>query len=76
VNQKVAGRLLERLGFDVDAVANGAEAVRAVGESWYAAMLKDRQMTEIDVRAVTKAIHPRTAATVSATADIADLAER
>ncbi len=61
VNQKVAVRLLGRLGYTVDVVANGAEAVAEVerragfGEG-YDVVLMDVQMPVMDGLAATRAI--------------------
>lgn len=48
VNQKVTVRMLEKLGYRVDLVANGLEALDAVNRIAYAAILMDCQMPEMD----------------------------
>jgi PAS domain S-box-containing protein len=48
INQKVALRLLERLGYEADVVANGMEAVVASRHVHYDAILMDVQMPEMD----------------------------
>jgi CheY-like chemotaxis protein len=48
VNQKVALRLLEKLGCRADVAANGAEAVKMVAEFPYAVIFMDCQMPGMD----------------------------
>lgn len=48
INQEIAVKMLEQLGFQVDAVSNGAEAVAAVTERDYDAILMDCQMPFVD----------------------------
>ena len=56
VNQKVALRILQRLGTGADVAANGAEAVEAVGRQPYDLVLMDVQMPVMDGLAATRAI--------------------
>jgi PAS domain S-box-containing protein len=56
VNQKVAVRMLERLGVAVDVAGNGLEAVAAAARSRYALILMDCQMPELDGFGATAAI--------------------
>jgi signal transduction histidine kinase/DNA-binding response OmpR family regulator len=48
VNQKVAAKMLERLGYRVDVVADGVEAVASVRRQHYDVILMDVQMPEMD----------------------------
>jgi CheY-like chemotaxis protein len=56
VNQRVAVRMLERLGLEADVALNGHEAVRRVADQPYALVLMDCQMPELDGFEATAAI--------------------
>ncbi len=56
INQVVALRLLEKLGFRADAVADGKEAIDALTRRDYDLVLMDCQMPELDGYAATRAI--------------------
>ncbi|HKC75496.1 MAG TPA: ATP-binding protein, partial [Chloroflexota bacterium] len=56
INQLVAVRLLESLGYAVDTVANGQHAVDAVRQGHYDLVLMDCHMPELDGFAATTAI--------------------
>jgi two-component system, sensor histidine kinase and response regulator len=48
VNQKLVLRLLEKAGLKADVVANGSQAVAAIGKASYDLVLMDCQMPEMD----------------------------
>ena len=48
VNQKVAVKTLEKLGYRVDVAANGLEVLTALGRQPYDVVLMDMQMPELD----------------------------
>jgi len=56
VNQQVAKRILQNLGYRADLVANGLEAIEALQRIPYDAILMDCQMPELDGFAATEAI--------------------
>ncbi len=56
INQKVAMRMLNAAGYQVDAVLNGEQAIRVVSQKNYDLILMDVQMPEVDGFTATKKI--------------------
>jgi len=56
INQIVVQKILEKEGFEVDIVETGAEAVKALEKTSYAAVLMDIQMPEMDGYQATRLI--------------------
>jgi signal transduction histidine kinase/ActR/RegA family two-component response regulator len=61
VNQLLAARMLEKLGYHADLVEDGLAALDAIGRGDYAAVLMDCQMPGLDGYAATREIRRREA---------------
>jgi CheY-like chemotaxis protein len=59
INQKVAQRILERLGYPADTVTNGGEGLAQLQQQAYDVILMDVQMPEMDGITATQQIHER-----------------
>jgi two-component system sensor histidine kinase/response regulator len=64
INQKVAVRLFQRLGYRIDVVANGREVVEALSRIRYDVIFMDCQMPEMDGFEATRLIREREASGV------------
>lgn len=59
INQVVACKFLQKLGFEVEVARNGREAVEAASRTPYDAILMDCEMPEMDGYSATRAIRQR-----------------
>src|SRR5207247_2104986 len=59
VNQRVAVRMLERLGYRADVAASGRECLEALSRIPYSLVLMDCQMPDLDGYATTREIRRR-----------------
>ena len=70
INQKVAIKLLEKLGYHADPVGNGREAVEALKMIPYDMVLMDVQMPEMDGFEATKLIRDKKSSVLNSTVPI------
>ena len=64
INQKVAGRLLQKMGHQVDIVGDGRKAIDAVEHGVYDVVFMDCQMPDVDGYTAAKAIRRITGGTL------------